>query len=405
MSRFPSDLRRLLAPVVKATRAAVNDLASEEVPAALSRVAAYTGGRLPPPLVASLLAALDENEWLREKAATRLGTAAVASPAASAFLERGDGWWDTIADALADSRAAGAVAAAGKAEATADKLAAQLAVAKDRLKKAAADLDSERARARKKKPAAAPSMARAAEVKEASSRIVQLESSLADEVEDRVEAEAMIARLRSRLRRALRDQRGRSDKHLSGSSLGGDPIETARTLDLMAAVAPHRSEHVEAQREANAPAETLELPAGCRPDDREAVDWLASVEAPVTVIVDGYNVLFSVDPTATTGRSRDMLARHLARFRRGAGTARVVVVYDSDLPGDREPRTLPGGVEVHFAGEDRQADDEIVDLAAGARGSVTVITSDRELRERSESVGALTLWSEALADWIAWRSG
>lgn len=404
MSRFASDLSRLLGPAVKAARAALNDLESEEVPASLRKVAATSGGRLPSPLVSSLLLVLDESEWLREKAVAKLPTAA-ESPAALAFLERSDGWWDTIADALADSRAAEAGAAAAKATATADKLSDRLEVAKDRARKAAGELDAERARARRKKPVTAPSTTRAAELKKAGSRIARLESNLANEVDDRVEAEAMIARLRARLRRASREHRGRSVDQGPGSSLGGDPIETARTLDLMAAVAPNRSEQPDPRGDTDVRAPTLELPAGLRPDDREAVDWLASVEVPITVIVDGYNVLFNIDPTATTGRARDMLAQHLARFRRGAGTARVVVVYDSDLPGDREPRTLPGGVEVHFADDDRQADDEVVDLAASARGSVTVITSDRRLRERSEIVGALTLWSEALADWIARRSG
>ena len=82
---------------------------------------------------------------------------------------------------------------------------------------------------------------------------------------------------------------------------------------------------------------------------------------------------------------------------------RVVVVFDSDLPGDRRERVVPGGAEVRFASEDLLADDEIVELAAAAKGAITVVSSDRDLRERSEAVGALTLWSEALVDWMTNR--
>ncbi len=120
------------------------------------------------------------------------------------------------------------------------------------------------------------------------------------------------------------------------------------------------------------------------------------------MIVDGYNVLRNAEPGAfTTGRSRDRLAHDLARLRRRSGTARVVVVYDSGFPGHRDPHILQGEVEARFAAEEDLADDEIVNLVASARGGVIVVTSDRDLRERTEKLGALTLWSEALNDWMA----
>jgi predicted RNA-binding protein with PIN domain len=149
----------------------------------------------------------------------------------------------------------------------------------------------------------------------------------------------------------------------------------------------------------------LQLPHGVRPDERGAIDWLVGGDVAATVIVDGYNVLYGHDPgTFTTSGSRNMLADHLARMRRGSGVARVVVVYDSDLPGDREVHVLPGGVELRFANEDELADDRIVELSAAAGANVVVVTSDRELRERSEAVGALTLWSESLVGWMAPRT-
>ena len=47
-----------------------------------------------------------------------------------------------------------------------------------------------------------------------------------------------------------------------------------------------------------------------------------------------------------------------------------------------------------------KGDEEIVELAAGL-DDVVVISSDREVREQAEADGAVVLWSEALAQWLA----
>lgn len=403
MSRFSRDLAEVLLPAVEAGREALADLDSKEVPASLRRVAAYSGGRLPPPLARSLLEALDRDDWLREKAVEKMPED-TAAPAATAFLQRDDGWWRVVAEQLAKSRAASAGTAAAEAEAAADGLAEQLDVAKDRLRKAGADLEQARARARRKRSKARTPEAAKENLRKARSRLQEMESELAAAVAEREEAEAMIARLRSRVRKEAREQRRREETGSPRRSFGGGPVEMARTLDLMAAAAPHRGEPEPGDEEARSTS-GLELPPGVRPDARDAIDWLAARDEPITLIVDGYNVLYTVDPGSfTTGRSRHTLAGHLARLRRSAGTVRVAVVYDSNLPGDREERMLPGGVEVHFSDEDRLADDEIVDLVAAAKGRVVVVTSDRDLRERAEARGALALWSEALADWMAPRA-
>jgi predicted RNA-binding protein with PIN domain len=78
---------------------------------------------------------------------------------------------------------------------------------------------------------------------------------------------------------------------------------------------------------------------------------------------------------------------------------RVVVVYDSTLPGDRDARTSAGGVEVRFAVEERIADEEIVEMAGNLDNAV-VITSDRAVREDAAAGGAVVLWSEALERWL-----
>ena len=57
-------------------------------------------------------------------------------------------------------------------------------------------------------------------------------------------------------------------------------------------------------------------------------------------------------------------------------------------------------MEIRFAADDRIADEEIVELAAEL-DDVVVISSDREVREQAEAGGAVVLWSEALAQWLA----
>ena len=79
---------------------------------------------------------------------------------------------------------------------------------------------------------------------------------------------------------------------------------------------------------------------------------------------------------------------------------RFVVVYDSTLPGARDARTSLGGVEVRFAVEERIADEEIVEMAAHI-DRVVVVSSDRAVRDGAEASGAVVLWSEAVADWVA----
>ena len=84
------------------------------------------------------------------------------------------------------------------------------------------------------------------------------------------------------------------------------------------------------------------------------------------------------------------------RDRRGAmkRLAEALSVYVSET-GDRITVVFDGqpfeveapGVDVAFA---PHADDEIVRIAASGTGDVTVVTSDRELRERVQSHGAAT---------------
>ncbi|MBC7265685.1 MAG: NYN domain-containing protein [Coriobacteriia bacterium] len=105
------------------------------------------------------------------------------------------------------------------------------------------------------------------------------------------------------------------------------------------------------------------------------------------VIVDGYNVAMS-DP-ATVGLPADeqraaLVRRLAARGQTLFGTCAIVVVFDGRSDGAVES---VGSVEARFSG-DRIADDVIVGLA---RPGDVVVTSDRELTERCQKVGARVL--------------
>jgi len=102
----------LLLPAFKAVRKALRDLDPDEVPAALRRVAGQSGRRLPPPLARKLIETLDENGWLREKAAEAGSdldpTSSDPARAVSAlFLQRPEAWEDRAKE-VAEHRATGA---------------------------------------------------------------------------------------------------------------------------------------------------------------------------------------------------------------------------------------------------------------------------------------------------------
>ena len=180
----------------------------------------------------------------------------------------------------------------------------------------------------------------------------------------------------------------------------GDPIALARHLDTLVRTVeadPALLEFTKPTRDRE-----WKLPPGARPDDRNAIDWLARQPRPFTLVVDGYNVLFHLDRgDFSTGRARQRLSQELGRLKREAGTARVVVVYDSALPGGRRVRPSAGGVEVRFAEEDRLADEEVILLAGELTGAVVVVSSDREVREGAEAAGAFLERGASLDEYSA----
>lgn len=114
-------------------------------------------------------------------------------------------------------------------------------------------------------------------------------------------------------------------------------------------------------------------------------------EAPVEYWIDGYNLILRKrwNASMTLQQCRDKLLSSVAAL-----GVPVRVFFDASKPGaggvrgDATPSTLVTPVFVR----DRSADDAMADLLRSARkGSVTVVTDDRELRGRVRQLGANAL--------------
>ncbi len=402
MSGFDSTWLGVLAESIETARTALRDIDDAELTPPLRRVAASQGGRLPPPLALRLLRELDENEWFRDKVAE----AWQGDPAAPGglFLVRPDGWWVELGAAVAG--AAGAVAqqrvAALEMELKSVATKRDVAVAKVKeLKKA---VDESRREAKKAVGKARQTSESRYEkdltaVADLHNELDEATQHLQAMVDEHLALQDAFAALRARFAKARKGRVEESDQPGGSRSVPADPVKLARMLDLQAA--SFGRDLAEPVALSAADTEPLALGTGIRPDSSDAIRWLVGLDEPVAVLVDGYNAQFHIDrDDFTSGAARRRLVEALKRLRSSADVKhRIVVIYDSTLPGERIARTSAGGVEIRFAEEDRIADEEIVEMTAALRKSV-VISSDRAVREGSEGNGAVVLWSEALQSWL-----
>ena len=397
----------LLGPAIEAARTALRRLEADEVPASVRKIAAYSGGKLPPPLARRLVQEL-EDSWLRHKAADEFhGDDASAS---GLFLRRPEGWWAALARLGGEKADRGADAAReelerriaeleGRMEETRRRGKEEKAAAEEGARELRRELDDLRKRER------AVRLGERRETAALEADLADADRRASDAADDVERAERYAGRLREGLRRARRE-RAAAERVAEAARSGGAGrlagLDLARRLDELAVTA----QPLPASQLAPPPARPrTELPSGLRPDAAEAVEWLASSGAPALVLVDGYNVSFGLaDRAFSSGASRERLNHELARLATRAPHLRVVAVYDSTLEGERGAANGPGGVEVVFASEERLADEEIVAMARAAEGAVAVISSDREVRDGAERAGAVALWGSALVAWIRKRS-
>ena len=400
---MPHDPRHF-GELIEHARTELRGFESDEVPEPLRRVAAYSGPRLPPPLATRLLAEIDESEWLRSRLAATWPTDRAEHPG-GLFLMRPDGWEESLGAARDQATRRAEDARADEMERRIAALESELAVARRRAKRAQREAELAVAEA-DKRITAARSAATASRQRESDElgALRRDNTTLSKAVEeasrDLESSRERMRALRAELLRARRAGRPRERTPSPSVWADLDALDKARLLDdVRTAFGPAAA--FDEVASVGDPSE-LQLPVGVRPDRREAIEWLLDQDAPVTLLVDGYNVTHLVSPTDPTGaQARTRLNRDLARLRRLlASASRVVVVYDSSVDGGTTTSTGPGGIEVRFTTDGYSADDEILYAATELGGHAVVITNDRRVREGSERVGALGLWSEAIAAWI-----
>lgn len=402
MSSFSGVWVNLLGGAIEAGRHALRELDPKEIPAPLSRVAAYQGGRLPPPLATKLLAEIDKNEWFRGKVVDEWD--GDAGETSDLFLNRPDGWW---LDLAGRSVAADVAQEQSRLDGLQTRLEEVAAKRRAAIKKAT-DYKKALAKAQRRSKVLTEEARRSVE-KRLSAEVAQIDQlrTELETVQTRFDGLAAEHRelteafdtLRSRLMKTRRSRLDDSERTGGSSSLPRDPVKLARLLDLQSAEMGREigttrdAEEMEPNR--------LRLAAGIRPDSSDSIRWLLGLDEPVVVLVDGYNAQFHIDGSDfTSGGARRRLVESLKRVRAAAGVKhRMAVVYDSTLPGERDGRTSLGGIEVRFAENDRIADEEIVEMTAGL-DRVVVVSSDRAVRDGAEANGAVVLWSEALSGWL-----
>ncbi len=395
MTRPSSISPVLLDRAVRATRDALHQMDEDEVPLALRRVAASSARRLPPPLLVTVLDFLDDAEWLRAAALERWPEADVdgsdARHAVSAlFLARPPGWEERVSALMREVDAADSGRLLDESRQKIERLERLVEDLTERLHEARS---AARRAAEEAETKGAAALTRWDEARRRSERRrAELEAELAAassviEARDRdlAEADARIDELRARIAR-----RERASETGGAHGFGkGDPVELARDLDrLMAAVRPVGEGATDL-----GVFEPLRLPAGVRPDDPLAVEWLAQMATPVRVLVDGFNVaheIASPPDAAVRRRVEDALIR-LRRL--SAAPINIVVFWDSSLGEERWPA---GGLDIRYVPD---ADGAIArEVHADDRPTV-VITSDRGIHDRARRQSVVVIWSLALVEW------
>ncbi len=402
-------LRVVLGPAIDAARAAMRDLEDDDVPGRLRPIAKRGDGRLPVPLVATLLRSIDEDEWFRSKALEAFERKGSSDPVAGAYLRRDTGWWRLVCDAVGERASDEAAGRSRRLERDLEDLRERSLSDRAKLKTARKEADAAARTARASiDERLGPLRSALSDARLERDRALEQADRLRMEAEearsDRFEAERIAASLTEQVRHAKRmvaDLRRRAEEGTS-ESVPRDPIERARWLDRIAVnSAPYREAltDVSPGDVGDTPADRL-LPAGIAPDSAPAIDALAGVDG-VVVVIDGHNLLGALDPsTMATGRARRNLIVALGRLVRHLGSSSVEIVFDSGLRDGRAVSRSDDGVVVRFAPEELIADDVIVQLAEEHGAAAVVISDDREVRERSGRYGATVLWAAALADWL-----
>lgn len=124
---------------------------------------------------------------------------------------------------------------------------------------------------------------------------------------------------------------------------------------------------------------------------------------PRQFLIDGYNLAFAWEPVRRAmlidkQLGREALIDLLARYKKAAGCGMTVVFDGRDLPGGEGHQAIRG-IKVVYAKKPASADDEIYRIisASKSRGSLTVVSSDRQVAGFARRHGASAMGSGEFA--------
>ncbi|HSJ35827.1 MAG TPA: hypothetical protein VLB85_12315 [Acidimicrobiia bacterium] len=381
----------LLRPAADGLRRALKRMDEDDVPAPLRPLADSSARRLPPPLVKRALSELDGSEWLRDELLAEVELE--EGSASQLFVARPEGWERRLEDLAgrADEQ---------RQESQRSALERQLAEALARIERLEQELKADTDRVASAERKVRDRLRGEIEAAEHARR--EAESRARDEARQAARATSRNERLLAELEAAetrIESLRQLLEKERRAAAVGegaapargwfpSEPMAMGEELDrILTAVRRPAS----AEPDPSPPLAEVRLPEGTRPDLPEAIRWLAS--HPFTWLIDGYNVAFHIhsEPDVTTRTRLVAEAGRLAGL--AAPGSMVVIVFDSSvdsssLPADRRARVVYAP----------SADEWIIEHAGA--GTV-VVSSDRRVREAGEAAGAVGVWSEALAGWIA----
>lgn len=391
----------VLVNVIAAARAELSDRDPDDIPHKLTRAAAATGRRLPPPHRRAILAYIEGESGFRQDVRVRFIEAGFDDPLGLQYLTDPVSAGPMIELSVSRDALARMEVELEASLRRADKVEAKLTDSRARLKSAqhessrklAAKAEADK-RARAGLEKAAVEAAKRAEHAAARAATLSAEAKVRDG--EIVDLEARIVKLNEKRSKRMTDKLVRVDA--ARSAWVSDPIGIARDLD----------EHErrlrtfrEVHREPGSPDKgrrDLFVPNGLSPSDAAALDAVVA-QAPERVIVDGYNVSGLVNPGEFSTRdARDDVVKRASKLVRETDAA-VVVVFDARQGSEGSTSfTSPIGVELVFEG-DTTADDAIVAMVHADSDRCIVITNDREIHNRVRRDNCVAIFSTAFVSW------
>jgi len=144
----------------------------------------------------------------------------------------------------------------------------------------------------------------------------------------------------------------------------------------------------------------LPVPPGLFDDSVEYAEYLLSVPN-MWVLVDGYNVTKEAHPELSIEEQRRWLEGQLVGAS-GTVAATFGIVYDGADSGS-EWMPVGSGVRARFTASGVEADDVIINQVAALdpTRAVTVVSSDRRVRDGAAAGGANVIYSRQLLDWLS----